>query len=348
MVCMKKNLLNKFLSFLFSCLLFSSTVASGQRTQIRGFVDVSSYISNNKVNFSLGEQDLFITSELNDRFSFLGESVFKFSSDSPTLFDVSIERVVLKYNYAGNHNILAGKHHTPVNYWNDTYHHGRVFFPTIERPLIFSQNIIPLHTTGVSLQGQNLGQLRFGYDLMVGNGIGSGDLEDNDRFKSLTAAIHIKPTDGLRVGLSYYHDNIAAGVMPHMHTGGGIVHSIAGNVKQNLFTASVAYFGKKYELLAESTMALNSSDSTGRQNTMASYAYAGLRVTEKFIPYVRIDNISYSNKEVFFQQNNIQSYIAGLRYEINYLAVLKLEYQRQLSQTSKLSDQLTLQVAIGF
>src|SRR4026209_1650314 len=91
-----------------------------QNTQIRGFVDVLTSLQKSKVSFSLGEQDLFITSELSDRFSFLGESVFRFTNTQPTRFSVSIERIVIKYNIAGNHNVLVGKHHTPVNYWNDT------------------------------------------------------------------------------------------------------------------------------------------------------------------------------------------------------------------------------------
>src|SRR4029079_917110 len=126
----------------------------------------------------------------NDRLSFLGESVFKYTPSSPTEFSVSIERVVIKYNFYGNNNLLIGKHHTPLNYWNDTYHHGRLFFPTINRPLLFAAEIIPLHTTGISLQGQNLGSLKFGYDLMVGNGLGSSNVTDNDKHKSVTAAVH--------------------------------------------------------------------------------------------------------------------------------------------------------------
>ena len=138
---------------------FLSSPLFGQNTQIRGFVDVLGTYDKQKVSFGFGEQDLFITSELSDRLSFLGESVFKFDEHSSTEFSVSIERVVIKYNFKGNHNIIVGKVHTPFNYWNDTYHHGRVFFPTIERPLLFAANIIPLHTTGVSLQGHDLGRL---------------------------------------------------------------------------------------------------------------------------------------------------------------------------------------------
>src|SRR6187455_1472948 len=138
-------------------LIGSSSGLYSQTTQIRGFADVMASLQKEKVSFALGEQDLFITSELSDRFSFLGESVFRFTNTTPTRFSVSIERIVIKYNMVGNHNILVGKHHTPINYWNDTYHHGRVFFPTIYRPDMFGDHFLPLHTTGISIQGHDLG-----------------------------------------------------------------------------------------------------------------------------------------------------------------------------------------------
>lgn len=332
-------------------LLVSRQQSAAQRTHIRGFVDAYTSYQKGKLNFGLGEQDLFITSEINERLSFLGETVCKYSLDSPTDFDISIERIILKYNYAGNHSILIGKHHTPINYWNDTYHHGRVFFPTIDRPLIFSQGIIPLHTTGVSLQGQNLGQMRFGYDVMLGNGLGSGDIEDNNLFKSLTVAMHVKPRDGFRIGASLYHDVISKGSTVHNHSGGTST-MLPNKVNQNIITGSIAFtdsiFSKEIELLAESSMAMNKSDSLGVQNAVASYAYAGIRLTEKIIPYVRIDDIRYKNNEVYFMNNDIQSYVGGIRYELNYLAVIKLEYQHSKAHMSTVPDKVIFQIAVGF
>jgi hypothetical protein len=348
---MGKNIYTRILFAIISFLLCAAQQAAAQRTQIRGFVDVDSYYQKGKLNFGLGEQDLFITSEITQRLSFLGETVVKYSLDSPTSFDISIERIILKYNYAGNHSVLIGKHHTPINYWNDTYHHGRVFFPTVDRPLLFAQGFIPLHTTGISLQGQNLGRLRFGYDAMLGNGLGSGDVEDNNTFKSVTLAVHIKPTDGLRLGASLYHDIISKGSTLHNHYGGGNTIALS-RVNQQIMTASIAYndsvFSKKFELLAESSMAMNRSDSLGTQRAIASYAYAGLRVTDKVIPYIRIDDIQYGNKEVYFMDNNTRSYIGGVRYELSYLAVLKLEYQHTKSQMYNNTDNIIFQIAVGF
>ena len=121
--------------------------------------------------FSLGEQSIFITANITDRISFLGETTIKWVGSKNT-FSPGIERVQIKYDYFGKHSVLIGKMHTPVNYWNDVYHHGRLFFPTIDRPKSFKY-LVPVHTLGLRLQGQNMGKIGFGYDLMIGNGISS-------------------------------------------------------------------------------------------------------------------------------------------------------------------------------
>jgi hypothetical protein len=323
------------------CCLAGTNALFAQNTMIKGFVDVLANYRQDTLSFGLGEQDLFITSELSDRLSFLGESVFKYDQSAHTKFSVSIERVVLKYSLIGNHNVLAGKHHTPVNYWNDTYHHGRLFFPTIERPLVFAVNIFPLHTTGIDFQGHNLGPLKFGYDLMVGNGIGSSEIADNNKYKSVTAAVHIKPLEFFRIGASYYHDVI---------TKGSIVNEklVDWKVKQHLVTGSVAYFGKKVEVLAESTLGLNHTDSTGNKRTLGSYLYTGYKITEKLVPYLRVDNLNFQNGEVFYTKDNSTSLLGGVRYQINYLAVLKFEYQYLNSDLMGDQHRLAAQFAVGF
>jgi hypothetical protein len=329
-----------FLPFLIYA-LFSSCPLYAQNTQIRGFVDALTSYEKGKVSFGFGEQDLFITSELSDRLSFLGESVFKYTPSSPTEFSFSVERIVIKYNYQGNNNIIIGKIHTPLNYWNDTYHHGRVFFPTIERPLLFAANIIPLHTTGITFQGHDFGKIKFGYDVVIGNGLGSADVLDNDKRKSFTVAVHIKPADKLKIGISWYNDAIAKGSTVHDKI-------INWKVNQNLFTGSVAYFGNKFELLAESTLGINKTDTTGSKNTFASYIYTGYRISEKLIPYLRLDNLTYHDGEIYYDKNNTTVIVAGVRYQINYLAVIKLEYRHQHAEIEGNTDKITAQFAIGF
>ncbi len=321
--------------------IFSAISAFAQNTQIRGFADLLTTYEKDKVSFGFDEQDLFITSDLTDRISFLGESVFKFTPETPTDFSVSIERLIIKYNVKGNHNIIIGKIHSPLNYWNETYHHGRVFFPTIERPLLFAAEIIPLHTTGISLQGHDLGKLKFGYDIVIGNGLGSAPVLDNDKRKSVTLAAKMRPANNLTIGISYYNDAVSKGA----NVEGKIIN---WKVNQNLFTASIACFGRKFELLTEGTFGIDKTDTTGSKNIIASYLYAGYHVSNKLIPYIRVDNIEYENGEIYFNKNNTTSVVAGIRYEINYLAVIKLEYQYQHSETINNANRLIAQFAIGF
>jgi len=320
--------------------LIVSAVSVAQSTQIRGFADFSAGYDK-KVTFGFGEQDLFITSAINDRISFLGETVFKYDSSEKTEFAISIERLIINYNLYGNHNLVMGKIHTPLNYWNDTYHHGRVFFPTIGRPLLFDNKIIPLHTTGAGFEGHDLGRLRFGYNFFVGNGLGSEEVADNDKQKSITAAVHIKPADRMKLGLSYYYDVISAGADVH-----GMM--VEHQVNQHLISGSVARFGKKFEFLAEATSAINHTDTTGTKNTIAGYAYAGYRIKEKFVPYVRYDNIHYQEGEMYYMKNDMQSFVGGLRYEISYLAVVKLEFQHLEYEFGNDVNKVTVQFAIGF
>ena len=79
-------------------LLLCNNFANAQNTTIKGFADLS-VLYDKKLSFGFGEQDLFITSQLNDRFSFLGETVVKYDPSAETEFGVSIERLIVKYNY---------------------------------------------------------------------------------------------------------------------------------------------------------------------------------------------------------------------------------------------------------
>jgi hypothetical protein len=318
-----------------------------QRTQVKGFVHFNFQydIDEEKPSFQTGEQDIFITSEVSDKLTFLGESVIRYTSDG---FQASIERIVLKYNYYGNHNILAGKHHTPINYWNDTYHHGRVFFPTIGRPVLFAANIIPIHTTGISFQGQNLTKLKFGYDVMFGNGISSGDSPVNSNNSlSTTLSAYIKPIDGMRFGLTAYFDEIDAddGVSNGHHSSGTPHEAI----DQQIYTAYFAYFGNKIEFLTEGSLSYNKGKESGTNQTISYYAYLGYPIgNTSLTPYLRYDLLRYEENEVFYNGDDTDVAILGLRYEINYRAVVKLEYQ--FFQIENVTDRnlVKAQIAIGF
>lgn len=339
-----RNLIFMIFSFM---LCFS---LNAQNTKIRGFANVDAKFSDDSANANvlLGEQDLFITSQITDRISFLGESVFKFSPQSPTNFNVSIERLIIKYNYHSNHSILVGKHHTPYSLWNDKYHHGRVLFPSINRPNLFSSGILAVHTTGILLQGLNLGKNKLGYQFMIGNGIGSNDFEDDNAYKSFTLDLHASPKQGMRFGVTAYRDRFQNGSAGHHGT--NHVHDSLDHLEISQLTggAYFSYFRSKYEVLGEVHLNQNTTDSIGVTNNQSAYVYMGYRVKENWVPYLMYDRVQVDENEVFLNHSVKSRYTIGLRYEFSYLANFKLEYNRVDVSEGTSTNSINLQMAVGF
>jgi hypothetical protein len=277
--------------------------------------------------FSFGEQDFFVTSNITDKISFLGESVIKYDNNTASKFAPSIERAQLKFDYFKNHSIVIGKMHTPVNYWNDVYHHGRIFFPTIDRPTSFSY-FIPVHSLGFRMQGQNLGNLNWGYDFCASNGIASTDVYDDAANKAIMVAVHCKPIDGLRIGASYFND-----YMQTNSTGAHVGHSAVnkeynGAINYELICASVAYFGKKLEFLYEGSYNHTQTDSLGHSENYSHYGFIGYKIKERYVPYALIDYMDISNRELHSVPINVVKVGAGFRFDINYQTNIKFQLER--------------------
>lgn len=282
--------------------------------------------------FSLGEHDLFVSTNLSSRISFLGEYVIRFNQGSPTGFLPSIERSFIKFNYINNHSVIAGKVHTPLNYWNDVYHHGRVFFPVIDRPFAFTY-LVPLHTLGIQLQGQNLGKGGFGYDFMAGNGIASTDNFQGGFSPAVSAAIHFKPIPGVRVGASWYYNHL-----DQNKSGAHIGHTLSqprpsaglyrGSLNFQLFSTSFAWFGRKWEFLNEFGFNRNYTDSLGAAENYANFTYLGYRINDQNIPFMLADYIKVSNRDLHVYPLEILKFALGYRFEFNYLVNLKVQAEQ--------------------
>lgn len=331
----------KSLSQLTICLclliiLSKSAYAQNRQTQFNGFGHLEFVLDRDEdgrhASFSIGEHDFFVNASLSSKISFIGEFVIRYNSASATNFLPSIERSFVKFNYTNNHAIIAGKIHTPVNYWNDTYHHGRVFFPVIDRPYSFSY-FVPLHTLGLQFQGQNLGKLNFGYDFVVGNGISSTDVYHDAVVPSVTGSIHIRPKEGMRIGASYYWDNLHEN-RPGAHSGhmtssmDASIPSYEGPVKFRLTSFSFAYFGEKLELLNESGYNTTLTDSTGKASNFSQFVYVGLNLSEKSTPYVLFDYIDIADNELHSMPDEKLKIALGYRYSFNYLLNIKFQLEK--------------------
>lgn len=351
------------------CIICNTSFTQDVRTIINGYghldfgfevtsdSDMDSYVS-------LGEHNLFINSIFKNNISFLGEFTIQFSSLTPISFLTAIKRARLKFQYYKNHSIIVGKINTPVNYWNDVYHYGRLFFPTIQRPDALSY-FTPLHTLGFRLQGQNLGKYNFGYDVVVGSGLAQNDNSIKLNIEpSLTVAAHIKPIEGMRIGLAYYYNflsDASTNTSHLMHASCAQCVGYKGELDFHLVNSSIAYFSDKFELLNEFSYNGSYTDKAdsllgglGLANNFSNYLYAGIRIKDKYVPYLAVDIIIVDENDLHVGPFNSYRFIMGYKHEFSNNINIKtqLEYNFNLDHFSHGVDNQKLgfkiQCAYGF
>src|SRR5207244_4369644 len=123
--------------------------------------------------FSLGQLNLFVTSDVSEKFKFLTEIVFEAGSDNAV--GVDVERMLLQYSPNDYFNLAVGRYHTAIGYYNTAYHHSTWFQTTTGRPFLFDfedkGGPLPVHNVGVSASGLiPSGRLGLHYVAEVGNG----------------------------------------------------------------------------------------------------------------------------------------------------------------------------------
>ncbi len=335
--------------FLYGLLLLIVTASAIAQpdTQIRGFTDVQMGYSAKDKKFQtvLGQFTTFITSEITDRISFLSEVVFEYSGHDA---GIDIERVLIKYNFDTQFNLVLGKHHTPIGYWNTAYHHGAVIQPTICRPRMFSfednGGVLPIHTIGLMATGESITPLNIGYSFLVGSGVGSTAPFDHDDDKSFTLEAHIEPLEGLRVGASSYLTKVAKGSATLRND------TLAQDMNQLMIGGTLLYLNRlnsPFEFISEFLSISNKYD-TRTVNTTSLYLYAGYRIGN-IIPYVRYDQLRYGAKDdLFYNAVDMTGLLVGVRYEISYLSVLKLEFQNEKFGDTDAANKVMFQFAVGF
>jgi hypothetical protein len=344
---MKSNLL----LFILMALAVSSFA---QDTQIKGFSDVQ--VGNSKTSsdpaqhgFAVGQFDLFITSRINDKTSFLAETVFEWDADN-NVWRLDVERVIARYSFHNLFNVSAGKFHTPFGYWNNAYHHGALIQPTIQRPNIVrfedEGGFLPIHQVGMQLDGSGISRLNVGYSMMFSNGQSQGNSGGNFNYKSSMAAtwsVNMEPINGLKFIVSGHANRIPANSTTYQ----GVVLPEDSFYQMN--NLAVAYFlgSLPIELSAEYYNISNTMATEGTTRLNGFYGYVGLN-KYKVIPYVVYNSIRFQEAEKFFQKNNLDGFTSGLRYSISSKAVIKLEYTRETTQLLNTQDLIRAQFAIGF
>ena len=294
----------------------------------------------------LGESALFVTGRLSSKWSILSEISYqpkRYRSDT-----VKVERLRLRYELSANHWISFGKMHTPVNEWNDANHHGRLFFPTIDRPYSFSE-FVPVHEVGLRLSGENLGEKRAFYDVVLG----SGQSAHNDIFpsgvQSLTLSAGFWPINELKLRASLYKDTLIDHIIDSNH---GVDHSGAmmeGTTPEDLgydaFATSAVFHGRNIEAMTE--VFLFRSEGSGTSWT--AYQRLAFPLSGNIKPYVFGDVLKLDRGEFHFAEGHNRKAGVGIEWLLGTSASAKFEYAHQdVDRQSRVARGTTFRVQLAF
>ncbi|HTP67588.1 MAG TPA: hypothetical protein VMJ35_01675 [Dongiaceae bacterium] len=331
--------------------------------RIRGFGDVNfggNTMHGSTTSFSLGQLDLFTTSDISEKFKFLSEIVFEggtsniYGQPKPgeNALDVDLERYVLQYSYNDYFNISAGRVHTAIGYYNTAYHHSTWLQTTTGRPFLFrfedEGGILPIHTVGVSASGIiPSGALGLHYVAEVGNGRESRtpqvsepvqNIVDENNHKAFNLALFARPEAirGLQAGFSVYRDVLEPLNSPR--------------VGQTIFAAHAVLVRSNYEWLNEAMLIRESLFGENKvYNTPGFYT----QVSKQFgawRPYLRYQYVNTAKTNPIFPDVGLQhGPSVGIRYDASEFVALKFQYDYTYQrQPQPAINALTMQVGFTF
>ncbi len=330
--------------------------------RIRGFGDISLHGDNQQgdtTSFSLGQLDLFVTSDVSDKFKFLSEITFEAGPNNiygnvtgeTNSFGVDVERYLLQYSHNDHFNISAGRVHTAIGYYNTAYHHSAWLQTTTGRPFLFDfedhGGILPIHLVGVSASGEvPSGSLGLHYVAEVGNGRASrsplveepvqNEMDDQNH-KAYNLALFARPDaiHGLQTGFSFYRDLLAPNNLPR--------------VSETIIAGHAVLIRPRYEWLNEALL-----DHHVLKGTSTSFNIPGFysQVSKQFgsyRPYLRYQYVNVPNREPIFPDVALRhGPSAGLRYDASESVALKFQYDYTFLRDQDGISQLALQLGFTF
>ncbi len=303
-------------------------------------------------SFRLGQADLFLTSKLSDRLSFLMETAI--DSDANNLPGAEIERIFLNYRQNEYLNVVVGRYHSAIGYFNGAFHHGRWFQTTTDRPFLFwfedNGGILPIHNVGVSVSGRvPSGNLNVNYVVETGNGRayrypGSAPVQtinDDNNGKSINVALFATPRamPGWQLGMSIYRDRATPYGSP--------------SVEQRILTTHVVYIRDRAEFITEGLVMRNrqkaGSGGDRTTNVPAFYTQFSYRFGAASRPYFRFEFMNPAASDplvspVLGSLGFRRSYTAGYRRDLSEFCAIKFQItrwrRRDLAETTEGSAQL--------
>jgi len=334
----------------------------GPALKIRGFYDLNfgagtnsnplvfPIVTGGRSTFQTGEFDLFMSSKLTNKLSFVSELVI--GSDKGNGWGLDIERVQLTYKASKYLEVSGGRFHTSIGYYNTAFHHGTWFQTAGGRPFMYyfedSGGLLPVHGVGMTTTGlvPGTGSLGLHWIAEISNGHSADptgpavqNFASDKTSKAYNFATYIKPmwAQGLQIGGSYYRDRIFPA-----ETG-------IRRVDQAISSGYVVYNNSVWEFLGEGVLLSNHLYGTNKSyNTPLSYGQIS-RKFGSFRPYVRYQFVNAIAGDPVNQfTGRYAGPSIGLRKDVTDYAAVKVQYNLLKQRLVPTANGLLVQMAFTF
>ena len=119
---------------IFLGLALTASVSTAYAVQFNAFADINytgSTADDTNNSFSLGALDLYANQDIDTKTMAFVEYVFEDPGDG---FVIDLERLYIERKLSEDFKVTLGRMHTPLGYWNSTYHHGPLMYDTVNLP----------------------------------------------------------------------------------------------------------------------------------------------------------------------------------------------------------------------
>ena len=365
-----------FLSVAVASAVLPATSAMAMETG--AFADISyntSDLTGTSDSFALGGLDFYARQDIDPKTTAFFEYVFENNGDS---FVLDVERLYLKRKINDALNIGMGRIHSPLGYWNNTFHHGVLLQDTVSRPafLDFEDGdaaLLPTHGVGVTFDGDLDNGLSYDLDIVnstlldTSAAVGEREIlianvEDFSDDKTIIArlAYDFGKSTGLPLKLGVFGESNS--IVESAATSPLLTGVVQGDeiIKQTVMGLDLRYQRGPFSLLTEyfsisdkaSKQAVTGGAASGTMDNTAYYVQLGYQATEKTRVTYRYENVSLESNDwyyrTFFDRHEGNQNVLAIRYDLDDTNALTFEYHDITDDTDSSLDRKEMMLDWAF
>jgi hypothetical protein len=298
-----------------------------------GFADVSLFADSIQpsVELAVGQLTLHGLADLTRGFGAFVEVTI----NSMPAWETRVERLLLFREWSDALKVSLGRHHIPVTWWNQTFHHGLWLQTTARRPMMigYSDAFVPNHAVGLIAEGRVPGAEVIGlrYHAAV---TGGGDDHNHGGTNGATVrgGFHLHPDARLAWTGAF---SIEPPSVPRLRIGAVVFadpHRVRDDlhVAETAYGAHLAYTAEQPELIAEVVVVRHRLPGSGQVfHSFGAYGQVAWRLpgaAEAWKPYARYERMVIDPDDPTLRASSSQELaLAGVRLDLTPWVALKLE-----------------------